>query len=222
MQIQIFINQTLKRFFPKLALHYKAYSALIRNKCSYLYLTGWIQSLDAKKPVDKDGNPIPWMNFAVIQILKERLKDDHNLFEYGCGYSTSFFARRVKSVTSVEHSKSWYHKFKTTVPENVRLIFQENDQDGDYCRAIGCRNDLYDVVVIDGRDRVNCVKQGIRSLSAGGVILLDDSSRDRYQDGLDFAKENGFRALDIESIKPTDTIIDRTTILYRDGNCFGL
>lgn len=187
-----------------------------------MYLTGWIQSLDAKKPVDKDGNPIPWMNFAVIQILEERLKNDQRLFEYGSGYSTSFYARRVKSVTSVEYDKSWYEKIKPTVPENVRLIFKEKDQDGDYCRVITSTDDLYDVVVIDGRDRVNCLKQSLRALSSTGVIILDDSSRDSYQEGIAFAKENGFRALNIESIKATDTVVDRTTILYRDGNCFGL
>jgi hypothetical protein len=52
--------------------------------------------------------------------------------------------------------------------------------DGDYCRAIGETGDQYDVVIVDSRDRMNCLKQSISALTSRGVILLDDSQRRRY------------------------------------------
>ena len=67
--------------------------------------------------------------------------------------------------------------------------------------------------------RVNCIKQSIKVLSERGVILLDDSQRDRYQEGINYAKENGFLTLEFESLKPAGYEIDRTTILYRKENC---
>ena len=56
----------------------------------------------------------------------------------------------------------------------------------------------YDVVIIDGRDRVNCIKQSIKALSTEGVVLLDDSHREKYKEGIDYVKNNGFRSLDFE------------------------
>ena len=86
------VKRILKKAFPKHVLYYKAYVELIKNETSYLHLTGWMRSLDENKPVDKDGNYIPWMNYPVIKFLRDRLKSDFHLFEFGSGYSTSFYA----------------------------------------------------------------------------------------------------------------------------------
>jgi hypothetical protein len=221
-----FINRAIKRFvqslFPVAALRYRAYKMLIRNPNSYLHLSGWMQSLRAKRPIDNNGNLIPWMNFPVVSILEERLTQDLNLFEFGSGYSTLFYARKVRAVTSVEYDENWLHIIKSQIPENVKIIFKEKDVDGDYCRAIVEARDQYDVVIIDGRDRVNCIKQSIPLLSSKGVILLDDSQRERYQEGIDFAKRHGFKVLNLEGLKATGTEVDRTTIFYRFGNCFDI
>jgi len=216
------IKNILKNLFPKWALHYKAYQFLINNKDSYLYRTGWMQSLAEGKPKDKNLNPIPWMNFPMINFLEERLKDNVNLFEFGSGFSTLFFASKVKTVTSVEYDENWFSEMQSTLPKNVELIFCEKDIDGDYCRVIQAKQQLFDIVIIDGRDRVNCLIQSLSCLSGQGVILLDDSHRQRYQEGIDFAMQNGFRSLSIEGLKATGTINDRSTVFYRDNNCLGI
>lgn len=209
----------LKKAFPKFVLHYRVYNLFIKNKSSYLYLTGWMRSLEEGKPVDKDGNQIPWMNYPVLEFLKDRLKSDLHLFEFGSGYSTSFYARLVQTVASVEYEKSWLQFVKETAPKNVKLIYKEKDIDGGYCRVVHSTGQQYDIIIVDGRDRVNCIKQSIKALSERGVVLLDDSQRDRYKEGINYAKENGFRTLDFEGLKPAGSGIDRTTILYRNGNC---
>lgn len=211
------IKQFLKTLFP----HCLAYILLIGNKKSYLYSTGWMKSLQEGKPVLPNGSPIPWMNFPIVKLLEERLKSDFILFEFGSGYSTYFYANKVKSVISVEYDEKWFQIFKADRPANVELIFKEKDIDGNYCRVINTTGKQFDVVIVDGRDRVNCVKQAILALSSRGVILLDDSQRDKYQEGIEFALEKGFRKLDFEGLKATGSAIDRTTILYRDGNCLG-
>ncbi len=217
-----FIKKVIKKKFPVQALHYKAYKRLIKNQNSYLYSTGWMQSIKDQKPTDNKGSLIPWMNFPVVRFLEDRLKDDLNLFEFGSGYSTFFYSRKVKAVTSVENNESWFQHIRSKVPGNVVLIYKARDYDGDYCRVIGSTNDQYDVVIVDGRDRVNCIKQSISALSSRGVILLDDSNRENYQEGIEFAKEKGFRALDMEGLKATGEGVYRTTILYREGNCLGI
>jgi hypothetical protein len=221
-QMKTYIKIIIEKLFPILVLHYRAYKNLVQHQNSYLYLTGWMQSLKERKPVDNIGNPIPWMNFAVVNLLGNRLSHDLDLFEFGSGYSTLFFASRVRSVTSVEYDRKWFDLIKLQTPENVMLIFIEKDVDGNYCRVINSSGKQYDVVVVDGRDRVNCMKQGVAALSQRGVIILDDSQRSDYQEGIEFVKRKGFRTLSIEGLKATTTGIDRTTIFYREENCLDI
>ena len=187
-----------------------------------MHSTGWIDSLRKGYPCDGNGDEIPWMNYAVISILKERLNKTLTLFEYGSGYSTMFYSKLVGQVVSIEYDKAWYDLIEKKVPNNVSLIHKCNDENGFYCRSISEFNQNFDVVIVDGRDRVNCVKQAINKLSDSGVILLDDSSRERYFEAIEFAKEKGFRSLNLEGIKPTGSFVDRTTILYRDNNCLSI
>lgn len=215
---RLVIRRYLKRLFPRLI----AFNDLIRDCNSYLYSTGWIRSLEQEKSLDKDGKFIPWMNFSVIKLLEDRLDKDLEVFEFGSGYSTYFYARKTMAVTSVEHNNLWFQQINKELPENVSLIYKEKDVDGDYCRSIGETSKLYDVVIVDGRDRVNCIKQSSSALSLRGVILLDDSQRERYREGLEFANRLGFKRLDIEGLKPGERGINRTTILYRDYNCLGI
>ena len=112
-----FIKNTLEKFFPEVTLHLRAYNSLIRNKSSYLYLTGWMQSTKERKPIDGNGNPIPWMNFPVVKLLEERLTSDLTLFEFGSGYSTFFYANKVRAVTSVEYDENWFNVVKDS-PHN--------------------------------------------------------------------------------------------------------
>ena len=148
---------------------------LIRTPNSYLHLSGWGQSQKERRPIDQNGIPIPWINFPAVRILEERLTKDLSLFEFGGDYSTLFYAKKVRAVTSVEFDKKWLNIIKTQVPDNVNIIFKREDVDGDYCRVIGEIGDRYDVVIVDGRNEVNCIKQSISALSSQGVILLDDS-----------------------------------------------
>ena len=146
------VKRYLEKTFPKIALHRRAYNLLIRNDKSYLYLTGWIRSLVESRPVDKDGNQIPWMNYSIINFLKDRLRSYFHLFEFGSGHSTSFYARLVQTVISVEYDELCFQLVKETLPKNVELIYKEKDVDGGYCRVINSTGRQYDIVIVDGRD----------------------------------------------------------------------
>ena len=195
---------------------------LVLRKGSYLHSTGWVESLKRGYPCGNDGSEVPWMNYPAINILKERLKGDLSLFEFGSGYSTLFYSKLVQTVISVEHDRVWFNHMESKIPDNVSLIYKEKDIDGNYCRSITEFNQEFDVVIVDGRDRVNCVKQAIGKVSKIGVIILDDSGRERYLEVIDQAKKKEFHALSIEGLKPSASGIHRTTILYREDNCLNI
>ncbi len=208
--------------FRSIFMIFIVYKKLIRYKKSFLHESGWIQSVKRMKPVDNNFNQVPWMNYQTINFIKERFKKDFNMFEYGSGYSTIFYANIVNRITSIEYNIDWYNKIKNEIPNNAKLIY-ENKFNSD-CYIFAVKNDdvLYDVIIIDGRSRVACLEACIDQLSERGVIFFDDSERDRYRKYFDIAYKRGFRSLDFQGIKPVEPELSCTTIFYRDGNCLGL
>lgn len=216
------LQKILKTAVPQLGVRLIAGRELFGRQDSYLERTGWLESLRQGRPCGPDGSPLPWMNYAVSKFLADRLHRELDLFEWGSGFSTLFFAARVRSVTSVEYDRDWHMRISAQAPANVNVLFREKDIDGEYCRAITLNERRYDVVLVDGRDRVNCVRQGLKCLTDSGVLLLDDAERDRYADALEIARAQGFRAMPFEALKPLDGRLGRTVLFYRPGNCLGV
>lgn len=185
----------------------------------YLLDNGWFQSYKNKTSVDKNGNPIPWVTYPFIDFIYERLNKEIDIFEFGSGNSTLFYATKVKSITTVEHDKQWFNKISKIIPENTKIIFQEADTDGDYCRCIKKTNKKFDIIIVDAVDRVNCIYNSLDSLSDNGMIILDDSERIDYRDGINFLINNNFRRLDFWGIAPGILFRKCTSVFYKKNNC---
>jgi hypothetical protein len=190
---------------------------------SALRESGFLRSFFHGMPVDRNGNPLPWMNYPAIMFLNERLKPQMRVFEYGSGSSTRFLSDRVASVCSVEHDKYWFERVRKTVTaDNVTLLHRNLEGDGAYCRAIRDGGGVFDLVIVDGRDRVNCVRQALGYLSPGGVLLLDNSERPRYRPAHDLMNGAGFKSLNFTGLLPLDSCNSHGTLFYKDANVFEL
>jgi len=188
----------------------------------YLYEIGWIESFRKKLPVDKSGEPLPWVTYSFIDFIFDRLNKSMDVFEYGSGNSTLWYAKRVNSVTSIEHDKKWFEKIRKNIPKNVDLYYKKLVYGGEYSKFPKNLGRKFDIIVVDGRDRVNCINNSLDSLKNGGVIVLDDSERDSYKDGIKFLTERGFKKIDFWGISPGLFYKKCTTIFYRDNNCLGI
>ena len=182
--------------------------------------TGLLRSFREDRPVDASGAPLPWVNYALIDLLEERLRPDMRVFEYGSGYSTLFFASRCRSVTSVEHDAAWLAVLRGMAPANVRLI--EAAPGPDYVGAIDAAGGEFDVVLVDGLDRERCLARAPARLTAGGVVILDDSHRAAYGPAVDAYLAHGFRRLRFAGPKPNSLTWAESTLLYRDDNGLGV
>ena len=182
--------------------------------------------MESKKrnyPCRANGDELPWMNYSIISFFEERITKEHSLFEYGSGYSTAFYSKLAKNVTSIEHDQEWYNLTIKKIPENSSLIFTAEDTDGDYCRSIIKLDKTFDIIIVDGKDRVNCIKQCVNSLSNRGVLLLDDSNRSEYREGIDLLIKKGFKFLIFQGLKPAGNgSTDFSTLFYKSDNCFGI
>lgn len=209
------------------ARHLFEHPNLVRKMLSHLYKgflfeSGWLKAFIEKRPVDARGNPLPWFTYPIIAFLDERLTDDLSVFEYGGGNSTLYLSTRVKRVVTLEHNAKWFELLKRQAPANARIIHSEVNYGGSYAQAVAETGEKFDVIVIDGRDRVNCAKTAADAVSDRGVIIIDDLEREHYQPAVAYLAGRGFRQLSFWGFKPGFFDPSNTAIFYRDGNVLGI
>lgn len=197
-----------------------AYCSLRRS--GLLKDAGWFKSFRAIEPIDKDGNPIPWMAYSATSFLEKRINGSMSIFEYGCGNSTLWWAKRVKSVVSCEHDKAWYEKIEKLIPANVTLHHVDLEYGGAYSKKVSEYRGMFDIIVIDGRDRLNCGRNSLTAIKSDGVIIWDDSDRDDYTEGYDRLLNSGYKRIDFEGIGPVRVENRCTAIFYKGMNCLGI
>lgn len=183
---------------------------------------GWFESFNTKRSIDKEGNPIPWCTYPFIKFIEPKLNKDFSVFEYGSGNSTIWYAQRVKEIISVENDEDWFNKVSSSLPANTEVIYCELKYDGEYCRKVTTQNKIYRIIIIDGRDRVNCVKHSINCLSDDGVIVFDNSNLSQYSEGISFLIAKGYKKIDFWGISPVTGHNNCTSIFYKHDNCLDI
>ena len=207
----------------KLLKEPKVLSALLSLRHSgFLIDVGWFNAFKSGEPVGNNFEPLPWFTYSFIDFLTERLDNKFNVFEFGSGNSTLFFAKRIKHVTSVEHNVEWYNKLISIIPDNVNLLLSKTDSVDDYVGLINLSKNKFDIVFIDGIHRNKCSQNAVEGLSKRGVIVLDDSERVEYSVGMEYITSKGFKKINFWGIPPGMLIRKCTTVYYRNNNCLGI
>ena len=188
----------------------------------YLANIGWFKAFDTQQAVDANGEALPWVTYSFIDFIKDRLNKQQKVFEYGSGSSTLFYAKRVSKVVSVEHDENWFNKIVSSKPENADMIFTKLETGGEYSKKAALLGEQFDIIIVDGRDRVNCCKESIHALSNQGVLVLDDSERQEYNEARIFLKEKGFKELSFSGISPGLFYLKATSVFYKTENCLGI
>lgn len=197
-----------------------------RRPANFLYLPAWIGSLlFPKVPLTAH---VPNWPYTATHYLALRLRPKAVVFEYGGGGSTLWLARRVKSLTTVEHHPDWFTRIdqeltrsgtkncvlllrapRMSAPASngtagERADYRSSLEEGtfeDYVKAIEPFPDgHFDVVLVDGRCRPACLLHAARKVLPGGLLVLDDSHRERYQGAM--ASLRSWARKDFCGIKP--------------------
>ncbi len=188
----------------------------------YLRDVAWFTSAIQGESIDADGDPQPWITYPCIDFLTPRVQSDWSVFEYGCGNSTRWWAKRTRQVRSCEHELGWFEKIRLSLPANCELIHRPLDSSGAYERSILEQPQEHDIVIIDGRHRVACAGLASTRLSRRGILLWDNTERAKYQPGMQHLREQGFRQLDFWGMSPITIFRSCTSIFYRSDNCLGI
>jgi hypothetical protein len=198
------------------------YSLYSLKKQGPLYEDGWFRSNREHASIDANGEPLPWITYPAIEFIKRRVGSGMSVFEYGSGGSTRWWAKLVANVVSVEHDREWFSSLTTIELSNVELFQIDLIYGGDYSKKVAAYRNHFDIVVIDGRDRVNCIKNCLGALKESGVIILDNSDRNQYAEGVDYLFKHAFRKIEFVGFCPIVNIKSETSIFYRSTNVFGI
>ncbi len=180
------------------------------------------RSMDEKLCADKNGQPLPWYTYPAIEYLSQFDYRDKKVFEFGCGYSSSFWAGRAKLVRSVEDNQEWFARWKNEFSaNNLDILLREESPV--YEGAINETSEVYDVIVIDGKRREKCAAVAVEKLVEGGVVILDDSDRvntsREYVQAVEILREANLIQIDFYGFCPMNNYTKTTSLfLSRDFN----
>lgn len=183
---------------------------------------GWHRSVRERGSYAADGTPVPWWTYAATDWLDKILGPRHRVLEFGSGNSTMWLSERVGDLQSVEHDESWANKLRAVLPPNVVLTLSPtaaNDSDGSaddpYLAPMRTAEGSFDLVVVDGMARNDCVAAAIPVLSPSGLLLLDDADRLSYRPAHATLVRNGFGRVDFYGPKPGLGYLSTTSIFSR-------
>ncbi len=219
-KISIFFRHPLvgvKKVFGYYVLQLLPFLLLIKHFEAHTVLRkfGYYRSLVAKLPVGADGGPIPWFTYPAIEYLKQLDLSQKSVFEFGSGNSSRFFSTTALAVYSIEDDREWFIRMSQEKSSNQTLIFAETGND--YINAIQSLGKKFDVILVDGSNRFECIKQSVSYLNPGGMIILDNS--DWFPKSTKFLRDQGFIQVDFIGMGPLNGFTWSTSVfLHRDFN----
>lgn len=143
--------------------------------------------------------PDPYMKYKEIDLFTELLKNlkPDRVLEYGCGYSTLYYPPLLPKDSqwiSVEHNQEWYEQIAPEIEANdekvkvfnVKPDIPEYPEDGYYEHFKSYihfpeKFAPFDLILVDGMAREDCIENGMKLLAPGGVLVIHDCNRKKYQ-----------------------------------------
>lgn len=197
------------------ATYSKALNKIFEDDRSFILNSGYIKTIALNIPIYKK-QIVPWFNYAVINLLLERVNPKWKVFEYGSGYSTLYWQYAVKNVHSVESDLDWFNLIRKLSINPDKILYKDNPVD--FIDSITTFSTLYDLIVIDGIEREKCVENSLNNLKSDGVIIFDNTHRTIYNDALEIIRSKGFKELRLTAVTPMTIKEETTSIFYRNKN----
>lgn len=133
-------------------------------------------------------NAAPWFVHCSIEFLEGRILPDWCCFEWGSGGSTIWLAELAGTVVSVEHNDEWYSRVDGWLREyglSDQVTLNYIPLTNGYADAIlKYPGNHFDLIEIDGRQRAFCIENALPRLKPGGILVVDNSEREQYQESL--------------------------------------
>jgi predicted O-methyltransferase YrrM len=151
----------------------------------------------------------PWISYDAQAVLARHLGPESRVLEFGSGMSTVWFASRAGYVVSLEHDRHWYELIGRRL-ERFGNVEYRHVEDADTYLA-QTPDEQFDLIVIDGRERLVCAVFAMTHRAPGGIIYLDNS--DKFPEPrellLGFARKRALAVREFIDFAPTQLFVQR-------------
>jgi len=191
------------------------------------------------RPEDLILLDVPWWTYQArdrVEAFLTELGGQARVLEFGSGASTVWLARRSATVHSVEHDDFWAGRVRAMladtpglratprvhvppVPSSATPVVASGAPSGrglDFAAYVDVPATLattFDLVLVDGRAREESLLRALPLLAPGGLALLDDSQRARYQPTLRRLAEQGWIVETTRGATPCQPFPRETTLI---------
>ena len=133
--------------------------------------------------VHQRKNPfLPWLTYDSIRILNDLISKNDEGVEFGSGSSTIWLAKRMHSLTSVEHDKKWYKLVSNQLKgcsEEIKINYLLKEKKHEYIEIPKMfEENSVDFCLIDGWQRDICTNLMIPKIKKGGLLVIDNANWD--------------------------------------------
>ena len=170
---------------------------------------GFLESAKNQMPVNGDGEVMPMYTYPCYEYLNSIDWEGADVFEYGTGFSTVWWKNHGANLYGVEHNKQWYEKIKVQKLGDILLSNNVDEYPNTINRTFNAKS--FDVIVIDGLVRYECVKPAVNKLKPGGIIIFDNS--DWHRNTKELLDTKGLIPIHFHGFKPTH-VDSQTTSVY--------
>jgi hypothetical protein len=175
---------------------------------------GHLRTVRSRSAVDAHGDPLPWYTYPAIEFLKQFDFSGKDVFEYGSGNSTLFWARRAAKVVSAEDDERWFDIVSKRLPGNCTMHLESDLRP--YPDLIRRYPEGFDIIVVDGpargRTRYRCAQAALEHLRPGGLIILDNS--DWLPQSAQLLREAGLLQVDMSGFIPIGAQTQTTSLFF--------
>ena len=125
----------------------------------------------------------PWLTDEANLWLQNKIQTGEikSVLEFGSGSSTIWFLKNNIELVSIEHDIEWFEAVKQEIDKN-NFNCEYHLIDRPYHKVFlnFINNKKFDLVLVDGRDRVECVKSSFELVKDGKFLMLDNDERIEY------------------------------------------
>ncbi len=164
-----------------------------------------------------ENAPDMWINeinYIKKKLIEQSQKNDFlNILEWGSGNSTIFFSKFLNEKKipfnwkAIEHFLPWYDKVIKMIElenlsDNVECVLlnptdepdkniQETLDLNDYINYPLKIDKKFNLILVDGRKRKECLEIASKVVKSGGIVLLHDAEREWFHPSFKFFKDGG-------------------------------
>lgn len=145
----------------------------------------------------------PWISYDGQDILASHLNKNSRILEFGSGTSTQWYSERCAFLLSHEDNPEWFDLVGERVGEKPHVVRRLCRTKEEYCEVPAeFAKGGFDLIMVDGNYRDQCIEDSIPLLADGGILYLDNSDKsygDRTGDIpaarqrlVEYAQDNGY------------------------------